>query len=59
MPARVQKIISAAVGLIGLALMAMMITIESEPGLIPIVLVLAGGIGYAAVHLHEKRRRQD
>jgi hypothetical protein len=58
MPTRVQKIISAAVGLTGLALMAMMIAMESEPGLIPLVLVLAGAIGYAVAQLHGKRRRK-
>ena len=57
MKARAQKIISATVGSIGLALLAMMVIVESEPGLIPLVLVLLGAIGYAAAHMRGKASR--
>ena len=39
-----QTWISAAILVIGLALMAFMITTESEPGALPLALVLIGGI---------------
>ena len=57
MKARVQKIVSATVGGIGLALLAMMVRVESEPGLIPLVLTLLGAIGYATAHMRERPRR--
>lgn len=39
---RVHRLIAASVLAIGLVLMAMMIVTESEPGLIPLVLVVLG-----------------
>lgn len=39
-----QTWISATILVIGLALMAFMITTESEPGALPLALVLIGGI---------------
>lgn len=39
-----QTWISAAILVIGLALMAFMISTESEPGALPLALVLIGGI---------------
>jgi hypothetical protein len=39
-----QTWISAVILVIGLALMAFMITVESEPGALPLALVLIGGI---------------
>ena len=41
---KVRRIASLA---IGIALVAMMVYTEGEPGLLPLVLVLAGVIGYA------------
>ena len=40
------KIGSVVVALVGLALLAYMVTQEGEPGLLPLVLVLAGAVGY-------------
>jgi len=57
MKARALKIISATVGIIGLALLAMMVVVESEPGLIPLLLILLGTIGYAAAHVRGKASR--
>ena len=57
MKARAQKIISATAGIIGLALLAMMVAVESEPGLIPLLLILLGAIGYATAHVRGKARR--
>lgn len=54
MKARVQKIVSVTVGCIGLALVAIMVKVESEPGLIPLVLVLLGLIGYVTALMHER-----
>ena len=42
----------------GIALMAMMITTEGEPGLIPLVLVLAGGIGLPVTHVRIRSQRR-
>jgi len=56
MKPKVQKIVAATVGAIGLALMVMMITTESEPGLIPLVLVLVGAIGYVTAHVRQRLR---
>ena len=44
---KVRRIASRAIGGIGFALVAMMVYTEGEPGLLPLVLVLAGVIGYA------------
>lgn len=54
MKARVQKIVSVTVGCIGLALVAIMVKVESEPGLSPLVLVLLGLIGYVTALMHER-----
>ena len=42
---------------IGLVLMAYMITVESEPGLLPLLLVLGGGIWLAVARLRARRAR--
>ena len=57
MKARALKIVSATVGIIGLALLAMMVVVESEPGLIPLLLILLGAIGYAIAHMRGKASR--
>ena len=45
------KRISVAVLIIGALLAAMMIYTESEPGALPLALILAGGIGYVTTRL--------
>lgn len=54
MKPKTQKIASAVVGVVGLALLAMMITVESEPGALPLALLLLAGIGYAGGRWREK-----
>ncbi len=58
MKAKTQKFVSAIVGIIGLALLAMMVVVESEPGLIPLLLVLLGAIGYITAYVRGKAPRQ-
>jgi lipoprotein signal peptidase len=40
------KLVSGIVAIIGALLAAMMIYTESEPGALPLALILLGGIGY-------------
>ena len=54
---KVRRIASLAIGGIGIALVAMMVYTEGEPGLLPLVLVLAGVIGY--VTARPPRRTQS
>lgn len=58
---KAQRVAAGFVFGVGVALMAMMITTESEPGLVPLVLVLVGGIGLAVTHLRirSQHRRAD
>ena len=51
-----QTRLALAVLLIGAALMAFMITVESEPGLLPIVLVLAGATWFFVARARARRR---
>ena len=55
---KVQRLVAGFACGIGVALMAMMITTEGEPGLLPLVLVLVGGIGLVATHLRIRARRR-
>ncbi|MBP0438504.1 hypothetical protein [Tianweitania sediminis] len=45
------KIGSAVVGAIGLVLLLMMVTVEGEPGAIPLALLLLATAGYIAAWL--------
>ena len=58
MKPKVQKTVSAAVGVIGLALLVMMITTEGEPGALPLGLILIGAIGYVTGRMRERSSRQ-
>ena len=42
----VARYISLGILVVGLALMTMMIIVESEPGALPLAMVLIGGVGY-------------
>ena len=57
MQPKVQKRASAVIGAIGLALLVMMVTVESEPGAIPLALLLIAGIGYFTGVLRERSAR--
>ncbi len=54
MKPKVQKTVSLAVGVIGLALLIMMITMEGEPGAIPLALLLISAIGYMTGRMRER-----
>ena len=57
MTPKVQKILAGVVGAIGLALLAMMVTTEGEPGAIPLALILIGAIVYGAGRIRERSTR--
>jgi hypothetical protein len=54
---RVQRWVAACVLAVGLALLAMMVTTEGEPGLLPLVLVAVGGtwLGWSQVRIRRRR----
>ncbi len=49
------KTVSLVVAALGLALLAMMVSTEGEPGALPLGLVLAGVAGYATAWLRGRR----
>ena len=58
MQPKVQKTVSAAIGVIGLALLVMMVTTEGEPGALPLGLTLIGAVGYITGRMRERSSRQ-
>jgi hypothetical protein len=54
MQVRVQKIASAIIGTIGVALLAMMVYVEGEPGAIPLLLILVGAAGYVSARMRQR-----
>ena len=56
---KAQRLVAGFVFGMGIALMAMMTATENEPGLIPLVLVLAGGIGVAVTHVRIRSQRRQ
>jgi hypothetical protein len=52
-----QRVLSASVVAIGLALIVMMITREGELGALPLGLILIGGIGYLTAWMRERASR--
>ena len=58
MTPKTQKIASLAVAALGLALLAMMVATEGEPGALPLGLVLAGVVGYATAWRRGRRADQ-
>ena len=57
MTPKVQKTVSAVIGVIGLALLVIMITTEDEPGALPLGLILIGAIGYGTGRMRERSSR--
>lgn len=53
-----QKTASLIVAAIGLALVAMMVITEGEPGALPLGLVLLGAIGYGSARLRGRAARR-
>lgn len=56
MTPKTQKTASLAVAALGLALLAMMVATEGEPGALPLGLVLLGAIGYGGARWRARRR---
>jgi drug/metabolite transporter (DMT)-like permease len=54
-PYRKLKVLSLAVLVVGVLLTGMMVATESEPGAIPLALVLLGAMGYAIAMLIGRR----
>ena len=55
---QVWRLVAGFVLAVGVALMAMMIVTEGEPGLIPLVLVLGGGAGVLITQRRIRARRR-
>ena len=51
-----QTLFSSFVLAVGLALLAFMVTVEGEPGALPLALVLGGGIWLGATRWRARRR---
>ena len=51
------KPIFLAIAVLGLLLMALMVHTESEPGAIPLALILVGAGGYAVTRVRSRRTR--
>ncbi len=51
------KSVSAVIGVIGLALLVLMITTEGEPGAIPLALLLISVVGYVTGRMRERSSR--
>ena len=54
MTPKVQKRVAAVIGVIGLALLVMMITTEGEPGAIPLGLILIAAIVYGTGRMRDR-----
>ena len=58
MKPKIQRAVSLGVGVIGLALVIMMITTEGELGALPLGLILLGAIGYVTGWMRDRSSRQ-
>ena len=58
MKLKIQRALSLGIGVIGLALVIMMITMEGELGALPLGLILLGAIGYVTGWLRDRSSRQ-
>jgi hypothetical protein len=54
---RVARAIAGTTLMVGLALLAMMVTTEGEPGLLPLLLVVGGAVGLAIAVRRIRRHR--
>ena len=57
MKSHVQKAAALVLIALGLALLVMMIVVESEPGALPLALLAAGGIWYGRCWMRDRSRR--
>lgn len=53
---KLQRWLAATVFALGVVLMAMMITLESEPGALPLLMVVLGGGGWWIARRRARRR---
>jgi len=58
MKPKIQRAVSLGIGVIGLALVIMMITTEGELGALPLGLILLVAIGYVTGRLRARSSRQ-
>ena len=58
MKPKIQRALSLGIGVIGLALVIMMITTEGELGALPLGLILLGAIGYVTGWMRDRSSRQ-
>ena len=58
MKPKIQRAVSLGIGVIGLALVVLMITTEGELGALPLGLILLGAIGYVTGWLRDRSSRQ-
>ena len=58
MTPRLQQRLSIGLAATGLALVAMMVTTEGEPGALPLGLLLLGVVGWASGHWRGRRARR-
>jgi hypothetical protein len=54
MEPKTQKVASLAIGAVGLVLLVTMITVESEPGALPLALLLFAAVGYTTGRMRER-----
>jgi hypothetical protein len=57
MESKTQKVVSLAIGAVALVLLVMMITVESEPGALPLALLLIAAVGYITGRMRERSPR--
>jgi hypothetical protein len=57
MPPKTQKLVSLGIGAVGLVLLLMMVVVESEPGAIPLALLLISALGYITGQMRERSSR--
>ena len=55
MSIRTQKMMWATLTGLGVGLLVFMVTVENEPGAIPLALIVIGAIGYVTARRREKR----
>ena len=58
MTPKTQRTLSAWIGALGLALVAMMITTEGELGALPLGFILIGTVGYITGRMRDRSSRQ-
>ena len=52
------KLVFLAIFLAGAALVAFMITVESEPGALPLLIVTVGAVGYVGTWIKSRRSQR-